>query len=190
MIVALTGGIGSGKSYICGMLKQFGISVYDCDSKAKQLMLASKELQDNLNALIGKKVFDGKQFNKAMLAEFLLQSSENKQAVNDVVHPFVARNFEQSGHSWIESAILFESGFYKRIHIDKVVCITAPVEVRVKRIMQRDNLPESKAREWIAKQMPQEEVVARSDFNIVCDGTEAQKKQQITELLSALQLLP
>ncbi|MBF1621453.1 dephospho-CoA kinase [Prevotella sp.] len=170
MIVALTGGIGSGKSYVCKLLAERGISVYDCDAHAKELMRTSQPLQQQLSALVGEDVFRDGVLQKAILAAYLLQSETHVQAVNAVIHPAVAHDFEQSGQSWLESAILFDSGFDKRTHIDKVVCVTAPEEVRIRRVMARDSISREKTLEWIARQLPQEEVIRRSDYEIINDG--------------------
>lgn len=120
--------------------------------------------------------------NKPLLAKFLLESEEHQQAVNNLIHPAVAEDFLQSGKDWLESAILFDSGFDQRIYIDKVVCVTAPLEVRIQRIMQRDGISREKALEWIHRQLPQEEVLHRSDFEIVNDGI-ADVRKQVRELL-------
>ena len=88
------------------------------------------------------------------------------------VHPAVARDFEQSGKNWLESAILFDSGFVHRTRFDYVVCVTAPQEVRLQRIMQRDQISRQKAEEWINAQLPQADVVLQSDFEIRNDGKE------------------
>ncbi|MBP1538917.1 MAG: dephospho-CoA kinase [Prevotella sp.] len=176
-MTALTGGIGSGKSFVASLLRKRGIEVYDCDSAAKQLMRESTELQKQLSALIGKSVFDDGQLNKRAIAEFLLESEGNKQAVNNIVHPAVARDFEQSGLSWIESAILFESRFNERIHIDCVICVTAPRRVRIRRIMERDNITADQARQWVDRQTPQRLTAQRSDYIIVNDGIENVEEQ-------------
>lgn len=170
MKIAITGGIGSGKSFVCKRLEARGIQVYDCDREAKRLMHESDEIRQGLQALVGEDVYQGKELNKALLAKFLLQSEENKQAVNAVVHPAVARDFEQSGMDWLESAILFDSGFYRRTHFDWIICVTAPLETRVNRVMERDGISRELTLEWINKQMPQEEVVRRSDTEIINDG--------------------
>jgi len=171
MKIAITGGIGSGKSFVCKHLAKRGIEVFDCDKSAKRLMRSSLSLQDSLKNLVGEDVYCDGRLQKAVLAQFILSSNENKQAVNDIVHPAVAADFIRSGLSWLESAILFESGFYKRVDFDHIVCVTAPESIRIERIMQRDNISEAKARQWIARQMPQEEVLRRSDFEIVNDGS-------------------
>ena len=77
-------------------------------------------------------------------------------------------DFLLSGKMWMESAILFESGCDK--YVDKVVAVTAPADVRIERVMRRDNITREKAKEWISCQMSQEEILRRSDFEIINDG--------------------
>lgn len=184
--IAITGGIGSGKSYVCRELSRRGIGVYDCDAAAKRLMVSDAHLQESLRALVGAEVYADGKLQKAVLAKYLLQSEAHKQALNDVVHPAVAADFEQSGYGWIESAILFDSGFCKRIHLDAVVCVTAPREVRIARVMARDGIDRQKAMEWMNAQMPQEEVLALSNYQIVNDG-ESDIVAQVTQLLEQLE---
>lgn len=183
--IAITGGIGSGKSYVCGRLATRGIKVYDCDAGAKRLMRSSDELKTALQNLVGPDVYQGNVLQKRILAEFLLQSEEHKQAINDIVHPAVARDFEQSGIDWLESAIYFESGFYTRVHINIVVAVTAPPETRIQRIMERDHITREKAQAWLDAQMPQEEIRQRADYEIVNDG-QKDIDQQIERLLATI----
>lgn len=190
MLTAITGGIGSGKSYVCRMLESRGISVYDCDAAAKRLMRTSEKLQQELRQLVGQEVYtsDG-QLQKRVLADFLLTSEANKLALNDVIHPAVAEDFLSSGMTWLESAILFESGFDRRIRFDRVVCVSAPRDVRIQRIMRRDNITAEKAAEWIDTQMAQEEVERRSHFVIVNDG-KSDIEQQVDNMLSQIICYP
>ncbi|MBR1621381.1 MAG: dephospho-CoA kinase [Prevotella sp.] len=181
--IAITGGIGSGKSYVCKLLQQRGISVYDCDAAAKRLMATSVELQNELSQLVGSEVFADGKLNKPIMAKFLLASDENRLAINNIVHPAVATDYMQSGIEWIESAILFDSGFDQRLPLTAIVCVTAPLTVRISRIMQRDNISKEQAEEWIAQQMPQEEVARLSNYVIVNDG-ESDLDQQIESILS------
>ena len=185
MKVAITGGIGAGKSYVCRELELHGIHVYDCDAGAKRLMRTDAELQAKLSRLVGEEVYREGVLQKPVLAKFLLASEENKHAVNDVVHPAVARDFEQGGCDWLESAILFDSSFDRRTHFDFVVCVTAPISVRLERIMQRDHITREKAQEWIDAVMPQEQLVARSNYEIVNDGNR-DIGQQVQELLEKM----
>lgn len=183
MKIALTGGIGSGKSFVCQQLKARGISVYDCDAGAKHLLRSSPELQHRLQQLIGQEVYIHGVLQKAVLAKYLLASAEHAQEVDDIIHPAVAQDFELSGMQWLESAIFFDSGFCHRVHIDKVVCVVAPQEVRIARVMARDGISCEKTLEWINRQLPQEEVQRRSDFTIVNDG-EADIDEQLDTLLN------
>ena len=186
MKIAITGGIGSGKSYVCRILEKQGIRVYDCDAEAKRLMRTDAELQAGLKQLVGEEVYSADGIlQKPVLAQFILTGEANKQAVNDVVHPAVARDFEQSDCEWMESAILFDSGFNRRTHFDKVICVSAPVAVRLQRIMQRDHISQEKAQQWIDAVMPQEELIARSDYEIVNDGVN-DVEAQVVHLLDLL----
>ena len=172
MRVAITGGIGSGKSYVCKRLEAFDIRVYDCDAAAKRLMRTSSALQRDLCRLVGDDVYVDGVLQKQVLAKFLLASEDNKQAVNQIIHPAVARDFECSGYEWLESAILFDSGFDRRIHFDYILCVSAPLEIRIQRVMNRDGISREKTMEWISRQLPQEEVLKRANFEIVNDGME------------------
>ena len=173
MKIGITGGIGSGKSYVCRLLERRGIEVYDCDAAAKRLIRSSSRLRRQLHELIGS-------LEKADISRFLLASEDNQRAVNAIVHPAVFDDFEQSGMQWMESAILYESGADKLV--DRVVVVTAPEEVRIERIMKRDGITREKALQWIARQWPQELVRERADVN---DG-KAELAPQIDELLKAL----
>lgn len=185
MKIAITGGIGSGKSYVCRELERHGIAVYDCDAAAKRLMRCDEALRRSLISLVGEDVYQGCTLQKAVLASFLLASEENKQAVNEVVHPAVALDFERSGADWLESAILYDSGFIRRTHFDRVVCVTAPLSVRLERIMRRDHVDRQKAMAWIEAQMPQSDVLAMSDYEVVNDGM-TDVAAQVESLLAKL----
>lgn len=184
MKIALTGGIGSGKSYVCKLLRERGMEIFDCDSAAKFLMRNSDSLKSALKKAIGDDAYlpDGT-LNKAYISRFLLESESNSNIINSIVHPAVAEHFLNSGLDWMECAILFESGFDRLV--DKVVCVTAPLEIRIQRVMKRDNISRSQALEWINKQMPQEEIIIRSDFCINNDGSNS-LANQIDSLLNRI----
>lgn len=188
-LIAITGGIGSGKSYVCQLLEKRGIKVYDCDAAAKRLMRTSATLRQQLRQLVGPQVYRGCILQKRVLAEFLLASEANKQAVNEIVHPAVALDFIESDYQWLESAILFDSGFHRRVPFSFVVCVSAPEDVRVQRIMARDGISEAKALEWIHRQMPQEQVEGLSNFVIHNDGV-VPLEPQVDRLIHQLDSLP
>ena len=185
MKIAITGGIGSGKSFVSNLLKNAGTDVYDCDKEAKRLMHTSQELQEKLSALIGRKICNDGGLDKRAIAEFLLHSEHNKQKINSIVHPAVAADFLASGKEWLESAILFESGFCHRIHFDYIVCVTAPLKVRAARVALRDNISTDKARQWIESQLPQKQMEEQSDFIINNDG-KANVNEQLENILQIL----
>lgn len=186
--IAITGGIGSGKSYVCKLLADRGIKVYDCDAAAKRIMATDTALQANLNAVVGEEVFIDGILQKPILAKFLLASEANKQAINDVVHPAVAADFIASNYQWLESAILFDAKFNERINFDYIVCVIAPEDVRIERIAQRDGISHEQALQWIKRQMPQEEMEKKADFIIINDGT-SDLSAAIKSLLEAVSTL-
>lgn len=179
MKTGITGGIGSGKSYVCKRLEARGFKVYDCDAAAKRLIRTSSEIQKQLTQLIGSPL------NKAAMAKFLLESEANAKAIDAIVHPAVFRDFEESGMQWMESAILYESGISQLV--DTVIVVTAPLEVRIGRVMQRDGITREKVLEWMQRQWPQEEIRRRADFEVVNDGI-ADIDEQLDSILETLNI--
>ena len=192
MKTGITGGIGSGKSYVCRLLQKRGYEVYDCDNAAKRLIRTSPEIRRELTDLIGSDTYfeegggrkDKKYIlNKKAVAEFLLASEENAHAIDRIVHPAVFQDFIESGMEWMESAIIFESGIYRLV--DRIIVVTAPEEVRIQRVMQRDGISREKVLEWIGRQLPQDIVRERADYEIVNDG-EADLDRQLDSLLEII----
>lgn len=175
--IGITGGIGSGKSYVSRLLTEhYGIPVYNTDSEAKRLMLSDEGIRRRLTALLGKEVYksDGT-LNKPLLANYLFADSCHAGQINAIVHPQVKADFlkwadRQTGCEVValESAILFESGFDNIV--DKVVMVYAPVELRIRRVMLRDSTTEEKIRQRIVAQMDDKAKQDRSDFIIFNDG--------------------
>lgn len=183
MKTGIAGGIGSGKSYVCKLLAKRGINVYDCDDAAKRLMRTDEQLKEQLTKLIGPQTYVDGRLNKAAVATFLLSSEANAHAIDAIVHPAVFRDFEESGLLWMESAIMFESGADR--YVDNVVVVTAPEEVRIKRIMKRDGISREKAQEWMQRQWPQEKVRQLAQYEIINDGRQ-DLDSQIADLLQKL----
>ncbi len=168
MKIGITGGIGSGKSYICQRLKTRGIEVYDCDSAAKRLIRTSDSIRRQLTQLIGEDTYIGDSLNKVAVARFLLASERNAHAIDHIVHPAVFQDFMDSGMQWMESAILYESGINKLV--DRVIVVTAPLEIRIQRVMQRDGITRENVEQWMQRQWSQEEIRKQADYEIVNDG--------------------
>lgn len=189
MKIGITGGIGSGKSYVCNLLKQWGLPVYNCDDEAKRLMTESPIIRHQLTALIGENAYRNNELNKPVIAEYLFANAENAEKVNGIVHPVVKQDFE----NWTkeqttpiviqECALLFESGFSDTV--DVTVEIYAPKEIRLERAMKRDNATQQQVEARMASQMDEEEKRAQANYCIINDG-KADLNAQIEELFTQL----
>ena len=142
MIIGLTGGIGSGKSYIARALAKRGFRVYDCDREAKRIIAQNQDVQAAIIELLGEEAFVNGQYNTAYVAQRVFGEPELLSALNKIVHPAVKEDIQQSAisnqHSvlFVESAILFECGLDQLC--DKIVVVTAPEETRIARTIARD----------------------------------------------------
>ena len=190
--LGIRGGIGSGKSYFSSSLRLRGLPVYDSDSEAKKLMLEDENIVSSLKELLGDQVYISGNLNKQLLASYVFSSPENALKVNSIVHPRVKKAFLEwadecfsMGHNIvaIESAILFEAGFNDIV--DKVVMIHAPLDIRISRVMARDNTSKDKVMERIKLQMPDDQKMLKSDFVIENDGL-VPLDDQIDKLISEL----
>ncbi len=182
--VGITGGIGTGKSLVCQIFLMLGVPVYDADSRAKWLVAHDPELKAQITHHFGSEIFspDG-QLNRALLASRVFGDASQLNILNSLVHPKVATDYK----AWVathattayvlkEAALLYESGSYSTLH--KVIVVTAPLDIRVKRIQARD--PQRSLAEIysiVEKQMPEEEKLSRADFVLYNDGSQPLLKQ-------------
>ena len=188
--IAITGGIGSGKSYVSVLLQAAGIPVYNTDNEAKRLMLSDEGIRQDLISLLGEGVYTDGALNKPMLASYLFAGPENAARINAIVHPRVKADFrrwmeEQEGQEIVglECAILFEAGFADTV--DAVVTVYAPEALRVERAMKRDGATEAQIRARIAAQMDDEEKCRLSDYIIYNDGS-ISLENQLSALVAQL----
>ena len=172
---AITGGIGSGKSYVSSLLEERGIPIYNADLESKRLTVQDGGIRKELVALLGEDIYQGATLNKPLLASYLFANSDNAVKVNSIIHPRVKDDF----HRWeesqkdvplvgLESAILYESGFDDVV--DHVVMVYAPEAVRLQRAMKRDNATEEQVRARMSAQMDDEEKRSKADFVLMNDG--------------------
>jgi len=193
-ILGITGGIGSGKSTISRLFKLCGVPVYIADDKSKRLVATSPVIKKKLINLFGEELYKGGVLNKPLLASYIFNDKEKLETVNAIIHPVVAKDFEQ----WVqknqdreivahEAAILFESRFDKMM--DKVLTVYTPLEIRIARAMKRDNTPREKILERINNQMPDEKKAELSDFVIVNDNTRS-LIEQVTNIIQQLKSKP
>ncbi len=168
--IGITGGIGSGKSFVAQLMhSHFDIPVYDCDSEAKRLTNESPAIRQALTTLVGADLYKKERLDKTMLAKFLFCNEKNAKQVEAVIHPAVREDFRK----WIceqtstivamESAILYESGFENEV--DYVLFVNAKESTRIMRAMKRDNAEQEQVEERIRRQHS-EDMKLRADFLI------------------------
>lgn len=170
--IGITGGIGSGKTTACRFFEDLGVPVYYADDRAKWLMQHHPHIRQALIERFGAAAYlpDGS-LNRPHLAQIIFSQPEEKAFLDGLVHPIVAQDAaawqeEQAAkgqaYTLKEAALLFEAGSYRQL--DKIIVVSAPLELRIERSMARDNSSEEAIRQRIANQMPQEEKEAKADF--------------------------
>jgi dephospho-CoA kinase len=175
--VGITGGIGSGKSIVAKLLNVWDIPVYDADVESKKLVAASPTIKKALTGRFGNDLYRGNVPDKARLASLIFTNTENLLFVNSIVHPVVMTDFIRWTKTVnapviaLESAILFESGWGEKV--DYTVCITAPLELRIERVMLRNKITAAEVRQRINSQWTDEEKCNHSRFVVLNDGCRA-----------------
>ena len=173
-LIAITGGIGSGKSVVARIVQVMGYSVYDCDSRAKSLMLHDDEVKRQLVDAFGKETYhvDGT-INKEHLSKMAFADDQTLKRLNAIVHPATASDMLRWADTqaskgvavtFIETALLRTAGLDKMV--DEVWHVTAPVELRITRVMARSGLTSAQVKERISAQA-QEEAVAECEKEII-----------------------
>ncbi|HEX8563456.1 MAG TPA: dephospho-CoA kinase [Flavobacterium sp.] len=168
-VIGLTGGIGSGKSTVARHFAALGVPVYIADDAAKDVMLRPKTI-DKISRVFPAVVLDGV-INRTKLSEIVFNEPEQLQRLNNIVHPQVRQHFEE----WLllqdcafvirEAAILFESGSY--LDCDKIITVTAPLETRISRVVERDRTTRENVLKRIENQWTDEMRISKSDYIIV-----------------------
>jgi dephospho-CoA kinase len=172
-IIGITGGIGSGKSVVAHLLSAMGYPVYDSDEEAKKLMNYDLILREQLIALFGNDLYHHGVLNKKYLADIVFAHPAQLQTLNDCVHPAVKNHLRNWANQqnvpivFLESAILFESGFESETN--KIILVTAPLEKRMKRVMLRDNCTREQVQQRIARQWTDEAKAGKADYIVVND---------------------
>lgn len=192
--IGITGGIGSGKSTVCRLFEKLGIPVYFADDRAKWLMNNQDDLKEKLISNFGSLVYNEEgELDRGYLANIVFNDKAKLEILNGIVHPAVFEDGvkwqeEQEAigvkYTLKEAALLFETGSY--LALDKIIVVTAPEDVRIKRVMVRDNITEEEVMARINKQMPQAEKEKMADFivtNIKWESLNIQVSKIHEELL-------
>lgn len=182
--LAVTGGIGSGKSYIVHMFAAMGVPVYDADTRAKGLYDSDMELLSRLQSLLGRELVKDGVLDRQYMASRIFSDKELLLKVEAEVFPRVIRDFRlwkenvsqgsrmpesvASGFVVMESAIYLEKPALAGT-ADKVLTVVSPREIRIGRVMSRSSMTREQVLERMANQWSDGERTALSDFTVISD---------------------
>lgn len=191
MVVGLTGGIGSGKSTIVKMFSELeNIAIYIADDEAKKLMVTSPKIKTQLITEFGEQVYINNKLNRAYLASIVFNNKEKLAILNAIVHPVVnehLQNFikENSNKNYIlyENAILFENG--SDSFCDKIITVTAPENIRIDRVIKRDNSTIENVKNRIKNQWNETKKTLQSNY-LIENLTLTNSKEQVLKIHNSL----
>jgi dephospho-CoA kinase len=187
--IGITGGIGSGKSFVTNIIEKMGYPVYYSDLRSKELTNTHPIIRQGLIELVGENVYFEGELDKKILASAIFSNDELRMKVNQLIHPIVRQDFEDwakaqtSGLIFNEAAILFETGAYR--NFDATVLIYAPIELRLKRVLKRDIITREEVLARINNQMNDEEKLKMTPYAILNDG-ERPLLKQIEEVIEKI----
>lgn len=179
-IIGITGGIGSGKSFICEKLKLKGFPVYEADVKALNLIETQNETKQNIISLLGPESFTPNgNYNRAFVSNLVFKNPELLEKLNKIIHPATTEDFEhfikkiefenpECSFIFKEAAILFEAGTYTSC--DAVILVFAPEKLRIKRVMERNGISEENIINRIRNQWAEIRKLNLADYVVINDG--------------------
>lgn len=190
IVIGITGGIGGGKSMFARFLMRRGELVYDTDLEAKILQNTHQELITKIKAEFGEDVYNEFGLDRSKLASIVFPNPKRLKKLTDLVHPAVKNDFKQwvkrnsdRDFLFMECAILFEGNF--DVLVDRVMVITAPLDVRIKRVMKRDYISEEAVLARINNQIPEDEKIAQAHW-VFDTNNEEFPYERVDHFLSAL----
>ena len=189
--VGLTGGIGSGKTTVSNFLLDYGIPVYNSDSKGKTLMNTNLELKNNIVSIFGERVYDNGILNTNLLSSIVFNDSTKIEQLNNLVHPKVAQDFNQ----WVgknnnkpilvkEAAILIESGAY--LNMDKIILVVSEKSTRINRVSKRDNFDLESIEKRINHQLTDNEKIKYADYIIENNSSLEHLKLEVLKVVNKI----
>jgi len=176
--IGITGGIGAGKSTVAGIFKVLGIPVFDADATAKNILNTDSVLREQIAATFGSETYKNGLLDKKYLATLVFNNPDQLAKLNALVHPasieaanIWAKHWEEQGCPYIlkEAALLFEAG--TNVGLDFIIGVTAPVEMRIARVMERDHVTREEVLKRMQHQLDDSEKMKRCNF--VIDNNEA-----------------
>ena len=169
--VGVTGGIGTGKTTVCKVFELLGVPVFYADDEAKSLMINDLLLVSEIKDAFGKEAYlDAQTLNRKYISNLVFNNPKDLDKLNELVHPAVFRAFDtwftqqKSPYVLKEAALLFESGSYKKNH--KNILVSSPLNLRLQRVIKRDQSTKEKVLERIATQFTEEQKLELADYHI------------------------
>lgn len=176
LVIGLTGGIGSGKTTVAQIFHSFGVPVYNSDVEAKKILFSNTQVHQELKTVFGDSIFTDGIPDRVKLARIVFSDKEKLAQLNQIIHPKLANHFkawkaQQTAKVVLkEAAILIESRMYKSV--DKIVVVTAPEELRIQRVLERDSSSKEEIQNRINNQLSEEERLKYADFVIDNSGSQ------------------
>ncbi len=188
-VLGITGGIGSGKSYVCGVFRSLGCKVYDSDSRTKELYDENPQILAGLKNILGKGILKNGRLDKKAMASIIFRDRSLLEKVKEFVYPFVIEDFLR-WKRWKRGTVVFESAVileneYVRSFMDKTLVVTAPLGERIRRVIARDGSTEEEVRARLASQCPDSQRISKADFVLESvEGADLESKaRHILELI-------
>ena len=170
-IVGLTGGIGSGKSTVLEIFKKIGVNTYNADESAKKLISSNKKIIYSIKQLFGEDIYNDQDLNSELVSKIVFNDKEKLKSLNSIIHPQVAKDFDSfclnnKDKKYIvkEAAIIFETKTENLF--DKIVYVRAPKEIRIDRVMLRDNVSKGDVLNRIRNQIDEHLIIDKCDYII------------------------
>ena len=190
-LIGITGGIGAGKSTVSRICKHLGFKVYNSDQRAKEIVFEDSTIKKKLISFFGNNVYNNGVLNRKFLSDKIFNDKSSLQQINSIIHPAVKKDF----NSWVinnsnekilfkESALLLESGAYKEL--DKIILIVSDKNLRVSRVLNRDqNRSKKEIESIIDKQIDEVDAIKYAD--IVIDNNH--KKMLLPSVIKEIEKL-
>ena len=170
-VIALTGGIGSGKTYVASIFEKLAhIPCFYSDLEAKKIMNGNNDVKEEIISILGPESYINNKLNSQFLRNIIFYSQQKLEKINILVHDQVKINFKKwlglqsSKYVLKETAILFEHNY--DVDVDLSILVTAPLQSRIKRIIKRDNVSQKQVEKIIANQWDDKKKLHLSDYFI------------------------
>ena len=189
LTIGLTGGVGAGKDEAAKIFKRFGVKVIDADDVGHKLLKRSSPAYKKISKMFGLRILDSKkEIERKKLGEIVFGNRRKLKLLNRIIHPLMEKEFKkeiakqrEKGSKFVvlNAAVLFELGWDKLV--DKTILITAPEELRIKRLQDR-GISRERALAMVSSQWSDERKKKKADFVIENNGSIAELKKKITDI--------